>query len=102
MAEVLCALAGAVGGIAVGTLIVFGTMYKLWPDLYAELRARVFEEDEDAPYDFLKKVKKIEEEHRGDVETMHDALDCAMEDLLISLGYEAGVNFIRTLERWYS
>lgn len=48
MAEVLCALAGAVGGIAVGILIVFGTMYKLWPDLYAELRALVFEEDEDA------------------------------------------------------
>ena len=47
MAEFLCALAGAVGGIAVGILIVFGTMYKLWPDLYAELRARVFEEDDD-------------------------------------------------------
>lgn len=54
------------------------------------------------PYDFLKKVKKIEEENRGDVEAMHDLLDCAMEDLLIALGYEAGVTFIRTLERWYS
>lgn len=54
------------------------------------------------PYDFLKKVKKIEEKYRGDVEAMHDALDCAMEDLLIDLGYEAGVDFIRTMERWYS
>lgn len=54
------------------------------------------------PFDFLKKVKKIEEEWRGDTETMHNALDCAMEDLLIALGYEAGVEFIRTLERWYA
>lgn len=47
MIEVLTGLAGAVGGFAMGVLFVLGTMYKLWPDLYAELRARVFEEDED-------------------------------------------------------
>lgn len=46
MTEVLIGLAGAVGGIAIGILFVFGTMYRLWPDLYAELQARVFEEDE--------------------------------------------------------
>lgn len=27
------------------------------------------------PFDFLKKVKKIEEQYRGDIESMHDALD---------------------------
>ena len=54
------------------------------------------------PYDFLKKVKKIEEKYRGDTEAMHDAFDMAMEDLLIALGYEDGVEFIRTLERWYA
>ena len=54
------------------------------------------------PYDFLKKVKKMEEKYRGDTEAMHDALDMAMEDLLIALGYEDGVEFIRTLERWYA
>lgn len=45
--EVLTGFAGALGGFAMGILFVLGTMYKLWPDLYAELRARVFEEDED-------------------------------------------------------
>lgn len=44
--EVLTGFAGALGGFAMGILFVFGTMYKLWPDLYAELRARVFEEDQ--------------------------------------------------------
>ena len=47
MTEILTGFAGAVGGFAFGILFVFGTMYKLWPDLYAELRARAFEEDED-------------------------------------------------------
>lgn len=54
------------------------------------------------PFDFLKKVKQIEEKYRGDTEAMHDALDMAMEDLLIVLGYDDGVEFIRTLERWYA
>lgn len=47
MTEILTGVAGVVGGFAMGFLFVLGTMYKLWPDLYAELRARVFEEDED-------------------------------------------------------
>lgn len=45
--EVLTGFAGALGGFGMGILFVFGTLYKLWPDLYAELRARVFEEDEE-------------------------------------------------------
>lgn len=46
MTEILIGLAGVVGGFAMGVLFVLGAMYKLWPDLYAELRARVFAEDE--------------------------------------------------------
>lgn len=45
--EVLTGFVGALVGFAMGILFVFGTMYKLWPDLYAELRARVFEEEDD-------------------------------------------------------
>lgn len=47
MNEILVGFAGAAGGMMMGILFVFGTIYKLWPDLYAELRARVFEEDDD-------------------------------------------------------
>jgi len=32
----------------------------------------------------------------------HWYTDKAMEDLLISLGYEEGVEIIRKIERWYS
>lgn len=45
--EVLTGFSGAAGGFLMGILCVIGTIYKLWPDLYAELRARAFEEGED-------------------------------------------------------
>lgn len=52
--------------------------------------------------DFLAKVKDLERKHYPDFETMHSVLDLAMEELLIELGYEAAVDFIREQDRWYS
>ena len=52
--------------------------------------------------DFLAKVKDLERKYYRDIETMHSELDLAMEELLIELGYEAAVDFIRDQERWYS
>lgn len=51
--------------------------------------------------DFLAKVKDLERKHYPDFGTMHSVLDLAMEELLIELGYEAAVDFIREQERWY-
>ena len=52
--------------------------------------------------DFLANVKDLERIHYPDFETMHSVLDLAMEELLIELGYEAAVDFIRDQDRWYS
>lgn len=38
---------GVILGYFIGVLRVFYIIRKLWPDLYAELRKRVFEEDDD-------------------------------------------------------
>jgi hypothetical protein len=55
-----------------------------------------------SPKDFLAKVKDLERKHYRDIETMHSVLDLAMEELLVELGYEAAVGFIREQERWYA
>ena len=52
--------------------------------------------------DFLAKVKDLEWKYYRDIETMHSELDFAMEKLLVELGYEDAVDFIRDQERWYS
>ena len=34
-------------GFVAGMLFLYWAIYKYWPDLYAELRKRVFEEDDE-------------------------------------------------------
>jgi hypothetical protein len=54
------------------------------------------------PRQFLNKIKKIIKHSDGDYEDMHPSTDEAMEDLLISLGYQSGVKLIQDTERWYA
>jgi hypothetical protein len=54
------------------------------------------------PEEFAQKVKFLIKEGRGDNEVLHGDTDDLMEDLLIALGYEEGIEIIRNTERWYA
>lgn len=52
------------------------------------------------PYDFAYTMKDLSE--IVDREDRHRAMDEAMCDLLISMGYEAGVHIFQNAEKWYA
>jgi hypothetical protein len=54
------------------------------------------------PEEFAQKVKFLIKEGGGDNEVLHSDTDDLMEDLLIALGYEEGIELIRNTKRWYA
>ena len=54
------------------------------------------------PQEFAEKMLGIKQEYAGDPECMHGAIDDAEEDLLRSLGYDAGINLANSVTRWYA
>ena len=54
------------------------------------------------PQEFAEKMRSIKRDYDGDTECLHGALDEAMEDLLVSLGYSDGINIAKKCPRWYA
>jgi hypothetical protein len=54
------------------------------------------------PEEFEAAVREIIKKFAVDNEACHGRTDDLMEDVLISLGYGAGVELIRRTERWYA
>ena len=54
------------------------------------------------PQEFAEKMRSIKRDYEGDTECLHGALDEAMEDLLVSLGYSEGINIAKKCPRWYA
>ena len=52
------------------------------------------------PKEFEEKMKEISE--RDDIEVRHSSGDILMAKVLISLGYEAGVEIFENMEKWYA
>lgn len=53
-------------------------------------------------FEFYEKMAEIRAIYKGDPELCHIKMDELMCELLIKLGYEAGVNVFNSIDRWYS
>lgn len=54
------------------------------------------------PEEFAEKIKAAINKYGNDAESMHEVTDEIMEEALMSLGYEEGVELIRNTMRWYA
>ena len=58
-----------------------------------------------SPKEFLKRMKELKIEYEcvtHDTETVHVKMDNLMKEVLISLGYEEGVEIFQTTHKWYA
>ena len=55
-----------------------------------------------SPQDFEKEMKFIIEDCETDYEISHMLMDKLMEETLISLGYEKGIEVFRNAYKWYA
>lgn len=53
------------------------------------------------PEKFVEQIKTAFDKY-DDIESLHETTDEIMEEALISLGYEEGVELIRNTMRWYA
>ena len=54
------------------------------------------------PEEFVEQIKTALDKYYDDIELSHARTDEIMEEALISLGYEEGVELIRNTMRWYA
>ena len=55
-----------------------------------------------APKEFEKAMKSLSEDKDKDAEETHWDADELMCEVLVSLGYSAGVEIFRDMDRWYA
>lgn len=54
------------------------------------------------PSEFEAKMQQIKDEEQNDPEICHERMDDLISQLLIKLGYEAGIKIFDEAEKWYS
>lgn len=54
------------------------------------------------PEEFVEQIKTAFDKYDDDIESLHETTNEIMEEALMSLGYEEGVELIRKTMRWYA